>query len=47
MLEIKNLHTTVDGKSILNGIDLTINPGEVHEQRQPVSLSQDHEPRLL
>jgi len=30
MLEIKNLHTTVDGKSILNGIDLTINPGEVH-----------------
>jgi Fe-S cluster assembly ATP-binding protein len=30
MLEIKNLHVEVDGKKILNGIDLTINPGEVH-----------------
>jgi len=30
MLEIKNLHATVDGKDILRGIDLVINPGEVH-----------------
>jgi Fe-S cluster assembly ATP-binding protein len=30
MLEIKNLHVSVDGKEILKGIDLTINPGEVH-----------------
>ncbi|MGH6923557.1 MAG: Fe-S cluster assembly ATPase SufC [Propylenella sp.] len=30
MLEIKNLHVEVDGKKILNGIDLAINPGEVH-----------------
>ena len=30
MLEIKNLHATVDGKGILRGIDLTIKPGEVH-----------------
>ena len=30
MLEIKNLHAEVDGKPILKGIDLTINPGEVH-----------------
>ena len=30
MLEIKNLHVTVDDKPILNGIDLTINAGEVH-----------------
>ena len=30
MLEITNLHATVDGKAILNGIDLTIRPGEVH-----------------
>jgi Fe-S cluster assembly ATP-binding protein len=30
MLEIKNLHVEVDGKNILNGIDLAINPGEVH-----------------
>jgi len=30
MLEIKNLHVEVDGKTILNGIDLTVNDGEVH-----------------
>ena len=30
LIEIKNLHASVDGKAILKGIDLTINPGEVH-----------------
>ena len=30
LLEIKNLHATVDDKAILKGIDLTIEPGEVH-----------------
>src|SRR5687768_16956434 len=30
MLEIKNLHAGIDGKKILNGLDLQINPGEVH-----------------
>lgn len=30
MLEIKNLHARVEEKSILNGINLTVNPGEVH-----------------
>ena len=30
MLEIKNLHASVDGKEILKGIDLTVRPGEVH-----------------
>ena len=30
MIEINNLHASVDGKEILKGIDLTINPGEVH-----------------
>jgi Fe-S cluster assembly ATP-binding protein len=30
MLEIKNLHATIDGKEILRGIDLSINAGEVH-----------------
>jgi Fe-S cluster assembly ATP-binding protein len=30
MLEIKNLHATVDGKEILRGINLTINKGEIH-----------------
>jgi Fe-S cluster assembly ATP-binding protein len=30
MLEIKDLHATVDGKKILNGLTLTIGNGEVH-----------------
>ncbi len=30
MLEIKNLHAVVNGKEILQGIDLTINDGEIH-----------------
>lgn len=30
MLEIKNLHAEVEGKTILRGLDLTIQPGEVH-----------------
>ncbi|GAB4301810.1 MAG: Fe-S cluster assembly ATPase SufC [Methylophaga sp.] len=30
MLEIKNLHASVEGKEILRGINLTVNPGEVH-----------------
>jgi Fe-S cluster assembly ATP-binding protein len=30
MLEIRNLHATVDGKEILKGIDLTVRPGEIH-----------------
>ncbi len=30
MLEIKDLHASIDGKEILKGINLTINPGEVH-----------------
>src|SRR5690606_29519248 len=30
LLEIKNLHATVEGREILNGINLTIRPGEVH-----------------
>ncbi|WP_024302716.1 Fe-S cluster assembly ATPase SufC [Pseudogulbenkiania sp. MAI-1] len=30
MLEIRNLHVSVDGKPILRGIDLTVRAGEVH-----------------
>lgn len=30
MLEIKDLHASIDGKEILKGINLSINPGEVH-----------------
>ncbi len=37
LLEIKNLHARVvaDGKEILRGINLTINPGEVHAVMGP------------
>lgn len=30
MLEIKNLHTSINGNEILNGVNLKINAGEVH-----------------
>ena len=30
MLEIKNLHASVDGKEILKGVDLTVPAGEIH-----------------
>src|SRR5687768_16019592 len=30
MLKIENLHATVDGKEILKGISLELNPGEIH-----------------
>jgi len=30
LLEVKNLQAKVEGKDILNGLNLTINPGEVH-----------------
>src|SRR5216110_2824235 len=30
MLEIRNLYASVDGNEILNGINLTVNKGEVH-----------------
>jgi Fe-S cluster assembly ATP-binding protein len=35
LLEIKNLHANVDGREILRGVDLVINPGEVHSIMGP------------
>ena len=35
MLTIENLHATVDGKPILNGLDLAVNAGEVHAVMGP------------
>ncbi len=35
LLEIKNLHAEVDGNEILNGVNLTINAGEVHSIMGP------------
>lgn len=30
MLEIKNLHASIDSKEILRGINLSVKPGEIH-----------------
>jgi Fe-S cluster assembly ATP-binding protein len=30
LLEVKDLHATVDGKAVLKGLSLTVKPGEVH-----------------
>src|SRR5258705_12452260 len=35
MLVIKNLHAKAEGNEILRGIDLTVNPGEVHAVMGP------------
>jgi Fe-S cluster assembly ATP-binding protein len=35
LLEIKNLHASVNGNEILKGVDLTVNAGEVHSIMGP------------
>ena len=35
MLEIRNLHASVEGQAILNGVDLSIGAGEVHAVMGP------------
>ncbi|MGC2856605.1 Fe-S cluster assembly ATPase SufC [Novispirillum sp. DQ9] len=35
LIEIKDLHASVDGREILKGVSLTINPGEVHALMGP------------
>ncbi len=35
LLEIKDLHASVEGNEILRGINLTVNPGEVHAVMGP------------
>ncbi len=35
MLEIKNLHAKIEDNQILKGLDLTVNPGEVHSIMGP------------
>ena len=35
MLEIKNLHASVEGKEILTGINLSVNLGEIHSIMGP------------
>ncbi len=35
MLEIRDLHASVEGQAILNGVDLSVGPGEVHAVMGP------------
>ena len=35
MLEIKNLHVSIEEKKIIKGLDLSINKGEVHALMGP------------
>ena len=35
MLKIENLHVSIEDKSILNGLNLEVNPGEVHAMMGP------------
>jgi len=35
LLQIRNLHASVAGNAILRGVDLTVNPGEVHAVMGP------------
>ena len=35
MLNIKDLHVSIEGKKILNGLNLSINKGEVHALMGP------------
>lgn len=35
MLHIKNLHVAIDGKKILKGLSLTVQPGEIHALMGP------------
>ena len=42
MLKINNLKANIDNKSILNGLSLDINPGEVHAIMGPNGLVKAH-----
>ncbi|EQD26833.1 FeS assembly ATPase SufC, partial [mine drainage metagenome] len=35
LLELRNLHVSIDGRTILQGVDLNIPPGELHAVMGP------------
>lgn len=42
LLQVKNLHASIEGKEILKGIDLTVRPGEVHAIMGPNGSASRH-----
>jgi Fe-S cluster assembly ATP-binding protein len=42
MLEINNLHCKIEGKSILKGINLKVNKGEIHAVMGPNGSGKVH-----
>ena len=42
MLEIKDLHASINGKEILKGINLTIRDGEVHALMGHAEIGRAH-----